>query len=53
VLVLAAVTALAFVLTIVGADVGASQDTLIRALCAVAVLGAATFTAFAQTRQSQ
>jgi hypothetical protein len=51
-LIFAAATAVAFVLTIVGADLGASGNTIITALCAVATLGAMTFTALITARRS-
>jgi hypothetical protein len=44
------VAVLAFILTMVGADLGASPVIVLRALCAVAVLGTAGFTAFLQAR---
>jgi hypothetical protein len=47
---LAALAVVAFVMTMVGADLGASQTVVLRALCAVAVLGTASFTAFLQAR---
>src|SRR5579871_5528306 len=48
---LTACTVAAFVLTIVGADVGAPEQNKINALCSVAVLGAMTFTAFVASRR--
>jgi hypothetical protein len=44
-MVFAASTALAFVMMLVGADAGAPQRGVITSMCAVAVLGATTFTA--------
>jgi hypothetical protein len=52
-MVLASATALGFVLLMIGADVGAPQRGVITALCAVAVLGAMTFTAYLAERLSQ
>ena len=48
--VLAALTVHGFVFTMVGSDLGAAQAITLRALCAVAVLGTASFTAFLQVR---
>lgn len=51
--VLLASTVCAFVLLIVGADAGASQDSIMKALCAVAVLGAMTVTTVLSDRLQQ
>jgi hypothetical protein len=48
--VFAGLAVLGFVLTMVGSDLGAAQAVTLRALCAVAVLGTAGFTAFLQAR---
>jgi len=48
--VFAGLAVLAFVLTVIGSDLGAAQSITLRALCAVAVLGTASFTAFLQAR---
>lgn len=45
-----ALAVVGFVLTMIGADLGAAQSITLRALCAVAVLGTAGFTAFLQAR---
>lgn len=52
-LIFAATTVAAFILTMVGADLGASGKTLITALCAVATLGAMTFTALITARRPE
>ena len=41
---------LGFVLAMIGSDLGAAEAVTLRALCAVAVLGTAGFTAFLQAR---
>ena len=48
--VFAGLAVLAFVLTVIGSDLGAAQSITLRALCAVAVLGTASFTAFLHAR---
>jgi uncharacterized membrane protein YhaH (DUF805 family) len=53
VLVLAAATVLSFVLMLVGADVGASEQNILSALCSVAVLGAMTFTLAITARRTE
>lgn len=50
--VLLTATAFAFILLIVGADTGASQDSIMKALCAVAVLGAMAITTVLTDRLS-
>jgi hypothetical protein len=47
---LAGSAVLAFILTMVGADLGAADVITIRALCAVAVLGTATATVVLRAR---
>jgi hypothetical protein len=46
----AGLAVLGFILTMVGSDLGAAQPIILRAVCAVAVLGTAGFTAFLQAR---
>lgn len=53
ILILVAATALAFILTLVGADAGASEAIIVKALCAVAVLGAMAFTVIMTGLRSQ
>jgi len=48
---LAAATVVAFILTMVGADLGSSQTSILNAICAVSVLGAATFIVFIEDRR--
>ncbi|HLJ67662.1 MAG TPA: hypothetical protein VKX16_09930 [Chloroflexota bacterium] len=52
-LLFAGTAVLAFALTLIGADVGAPHQSVVNALCAIAVLGSMAVTVFVTARRSQ